>query len=90
MESTFVSIQALYDYKATKLSSARTFALTGDVTGTITSDLASGFSIATTIAANSVALGTDTTGNYTASVGVSGSGLSLTGVDGEGTAFTVN
>ena len=74
---------------ATKLSSARTFALTGDVTGTITSDLGSGVSISTTIAANSVSLGTDTTGNYAASVGVSGNGLSLTGVAGEGTDFTV-
>ena len=75
---------------ATKLSSSRTFALTGDVTGTITSDLTSGVSIATTIAANSVALGTDTTGNYAASVGVSGNGLTITGTAGEGTAFTVN
>ena len=75
---------------ATKLSSNRTFALTGDVTGTITSDLTSGFSIATTIAPNSVALGTDTTGNYAASVGVSGNGLTITGTAGEGTAFTVN
>lgn len=75
---------------ATKLSSSRTFALTGDVTGTITSDLTSGVSIATTIAANSVALGTDTTGNYAASVGVSGNGLTITGSAGEGTAFTVN
>lgn len=75
---------------ATKLSSNRTFALTGDVTGTITSDLTSGVSIATTIAANSVALGTDTTGNYAASVGVSGNGLTITGAAGEGTAFTVN
>ena len=75
---------------ATKLSTTRTFALTGDVTGTITSDLTSGFSIATTIAANSVALGTDTTGNYAASVGVSGNGLTITGTAGEGTAFTVS
>lgn len=34
---------------ATKLSSARTFALTGDVTGTISSDLTSGASIAASI-----------------------------------------
>ena len=76
--------------KATKLSTTRTFALTGDVTGTITSDLTSGFSIATTIAPNSVALGTDTTGNYAGSVGVSGNGLTITGSAGEGTAFIVN
>lgn len=35
-------------------SAGRTFALTGDVTGTVTSDLAQGFSITTTIAANAV------------------------------------
>ncbi len=74
---------------ATALSSSRSFALTGDVTGTITSDLSGGFSIATTIAANSVALGTDTTGNYAASIAVSGIGLSLTGAAGEGTAYTI-
>jgi len=74
---------------ATALSSSRTFALTGDVTGSITSDLSGGFSIATTIAANSVALGTDTTGNYAASIAVSGTGLSLTGAAGEGTAYTI-
>lgn len=49
-----------------------TVTLTGDVTGTANTtltDLASGtVSVATTIAANSVALGTDTTGNYVASV----------------------
>ena len=49
-----------------------TVTLTGDVTGTANTtltDLASGtISVATTIAANSVALGTDTTGNYVASV----------------------
>lgn len=49
-----------------------TVTLTGDVTGTgntTLTDLASGtISFATTIAANSVALGTDTTGNYVASI----------------------
>ena len=49
-----------------------TVTLTGDVTGTANTtltDLASGtVSVATTIAANSVALGTDTTGNYVADV----------------------
>lgn len=75
---------------ATKLSSVRTFALTGDITGTTTSDLTSGFSISTTIAPNSVALGINTIGNYAASVGVSGNGLTITGTAGEGTTFTVN
>jgi len=39
---------------ATKLSSSRTFALTGDVTGSVSSDLTSGASISTAIAAGSI------------------------------------
>lgn len=69
-----------------------TVTLTGDVTGsgaaTLT-DLASGTaSISTTIAANSVALGNDTTGNYVASIT---NGSFLTGGDGgsEGAALTL-
>jgi hypothetical protein len=66
--------------------------LTGDVTGsgnvTLT-DLASGtINISTTVAANSVALGTDTTGDYVAGVSVSGVGLSATGT-GEGASVVV-
>jgi hypothetical protein len=54
---------------ATKWATARTITLTGDVTG-VSGDFdgSSNLSFATTIAANSVALGTDTTGNYVASV----------------------
>ena len=44
------------------------FELTGDVTGTATQTAKGNVSISTTIAANSVALGTDTTGNYVATV----------------------
>jgi hypothetical protein len=46
--------------------------------------------VALTIGANSVALGTDTTGNYAASVATSGSGISTIGAAGEGTAFTID
>lgn len=69
-----------------------TVTLTGDVTGTANTtltDLASGtVTVSTTIAANSVALGTDTTGDYVASVAVSGVGLSVTG-SGENAAYTI-
>ena len=63
---------------ATALATGRTISLTGDVTGTSGSFDGSGnVSISATIAANSVALGTDTTGNYvatiTAGTGISGS-----------------
>ena len=60
-----------------------TVSLSGDVSGsgnvTLT-DLASGtISVATTIQPNSVALGTDTTGNYVATVASSGSTITVTG-----------
>lgn len=64
-----------------------TVTLTGDVTGSANAtltDLASGtVSVATTIAANSVALGTDTTGNYVADV-TAGSYVLKSGTAGEG------
>ena len=61
--------------------------LTGDVTGTGTiTDLAN-VSFATTIAANSVALGTDTTGDYVASL-VAGTAISV-GAAGEGATPTI-
>ena len=54
---------------ATALATGRTISLTGDVTGTSGSfDGTGNVSIAATIAANSVALGTDTTGNYVATI----------------------
>ncbi len=58
---------------------------TGDVTGTLNSSGAT----ALTIAANSVALGTDTTGNYVADV-AAGTGLSVSGTPGEGWTPTVS
>jgi hypothetical protein len=66
---------------ATALATGRTISLTGDVTGTSGSfDGTGNVSIAATIAANSVALGTDTTGNYVATIatgaGLDGSGSS--------------
>ena len=74
---------------ATKWATGRTITLTGDVTGTSGSFDGSGnLSFATTIAADSVALGTDTTGNYVASIT---NGSYITGGDGgsEGAALTL-
>lgn len=66
---------------ATKLNSSRTFALTGDVTGSVSSDLTSGASVATT---------------YTATVPVAKGGTGLTGTPsngqvpiGNGTGYTL-
>ena len=74
---------------ATALATARTIALSGDVTGSVTFDGSANVSITATIASDSVLLGTDTVGNYVASVGVTaGTGLSVTGT-GEGAAVTL-
>ena len=66
------------------------------MTGSVSFDGSANVTIAATIAANSVALGTDTTGNYVASVaaGTAGaqsgtSGLTISGAAGEGTDVTI-
>ena len=59
---------------AAALTTARNIALSGDVTGNTNFDGSGNVSITTTIAANSVALGTDTTGNYVATI-ATGAGL---------------
>jgi cytoskeletal protein CcmA (bactofilin family) len=73
---------------AAALTTARTIALTGDVTGTVSFDGSASASMATTIAANSVALGTDTTGNYIASVSGTANEIEVSG-SGEGATVTV-
>ena len=65
-----------------------TISLTGDVTGSATMTNLGNVSIAATVAANSVALGTDTTGNYVAGVSA-GTGVSVSG-SGEGATSTVS
>jgi len=72
---------------AARLSSTATVTLTGDVTGTANFS-ANTASISATIAANSVALGTDTTGNYVQQGATSGNGISGS-VNSEGGTFTV-
>ena len=74
---------------ATKWTTPRNIALTGDVTGNINIDGSANVSIATTIAANSVALGTDTTGNYVAG-NTAGTGITVTGTAGEGWSPTIS
>ena len=73
---------------AATLTTARAIALSGDVVGTANFDGSAGISISTTIQADSVALGTDTTGNYVATGAVSGVGLSGSSSS-EGGTFTV-
>jgi hypothetical protein len=73
---------------ATTNTADPTITLTGDVTGSGTMTNLGSVSFATTIAANSVALGTDTTGNYVGAGAVSGTGLSGA-LSAEGGTFTV-
>lgn len=74
---------------ATKLTTARTISLTGDVTGSVSFDGSGNAAITTTIAADSVALGTDTTGNYVASVATTAP-LAGGAIGSEGGALTLS
>ena len=65
------------------------FALTGDVTGTATQTAKGNVSIATTIAANSVALGTDTTGNYVSTVSGTSNEIEVSGSGSETATVTI-
>ena len=78
------------DYSRTsgKWSTARTLTLSGDVSGSASIDGSGNVSLTTTIGANTVILGTDTTGNYVASL-VAGTGITLTNNTGEGATPTV-
>jgi len=74
---------------ATALATARNITLSGDVTGTASFDGTGDASITATIAADSVALGTDTTGNYAAAVTGTANEIEVSGSAGEGTTFQV-
>lgn len=68
-------------------NAASTVTLEGDVTGT--ANVSNGtITISTSIAANSVALGTDTTGNYVSDI-TAGTGVTVTHTPGEGSSPTV-
>lgn len=74
---------------AGKLTSAVNISLSGDVSGSVSFDGSNNVNIATIIGANSVTLGTDTTGNYVAGL-TQGTGISVTGSVGEGWSPTVS
>ena len=73
---------------ATVWETARTLTLAGDVTGSVSINGSADITLTATVAANSVALGTDTTGNYVKKGATSGNGISGS-VDSEGGTFTV-
>ena len=74
---------------ATALATARAIALSGDVVGTANFDGSAGISISTTIQANSVALGTDTTGNYVATIAGTTNEIEVSGSGSETASVTV-
>ena len=88
------TIDAFIDWSdvANKPDPVVTVTLTGDVAGTASAtltDLASGtITITTAVQANSVALGTDTTGAYVQSL-TGGTGVTVTGGTGEGSTPSV-
>ena len=75
---------------ATRLATARNFSLTGDVTSdTVTFDGSGNLQLTTSMANNSVDLGTHTTGNYVNDV-TAGNGISVTHTPAEGSSPTVS
>ena len=73
---------------AASLTTARTIALSGDVSGSASFDGSASVEIIATIQPDSVALGSDTTGNYVSQVTGSGAGISVTG-SGESASVTI-
>ena len=75
---------------ATALATARSIALSGDVTASgVNFDGTGDITLSTTIAANSVALGTDTTGNYVATVAGTTNEIEVSGSGSETAAVTI-
>ena len=73
---------------ANALTTARSIALGGDLSGSANFDGSAGITINATIQPNSVALGTDTTGNYVATV-AAGTGITVTGSGVENAGITI-
>jgi len=69
-------------------TTARTITLDGDLTGSVSIDGSANATLTATIAANSVALGTDTTGSYVSSL-VAGTGVTLSNNTGETATPTI-
>ena len=74
---------------ATKLLNARSITLLGDVAGSVAFDGSADVQITTTVQPNSVALGTDTTGNYVATIASENGGLIVSNSGTETAAVTV-
>lgn len=75
---------------AATLTTARAIEISGDVTGTANFNGSAAINISTTIAANSVALGTDTTGDYIATLTGTANQITVTGAGTEGRTPTLS
>jgi hypothetical protein len=77
--------------QSTKLQNLRTFEITGDIVGAaVTFDGTQNVSIAATIQPNSVALGSDTTGDYVQSISGTSNQISVSATSGEGSTPTLS
>ena len=74
---------------ATTLATARTISLGGDLSGSASFNGSQDITINATVGANSVALGTDTTGDYVAGA-TAGTGINVSGSGGEGSTLTIS
>jgi hypothetical protein len=74
---------------ATTLETSRTISLGGSLSGSASFNGGSDITITADIVADSVALGTDTTGDYVAGASASGAGISVSGSGGEGSTLTI-
>jgi cytoskeletal protein CcmA (bactofilin family) len=74
---------------ASELATARTISLGGSLSGSVSFDGSQNVTLTADIVADSVALGTDTTGDYVAGASASGAGISVTGSGGEGSTITI-
>ena len=75
---------------ASTLETARTISLGGSLSGSVSFDGSQDVTITADIVADSVALGTDTTGDYVAGASASGAGISVTGSGGEGSSLVIS
>lgn len=74
---------------AGRWTTARTITLGGDLSGNVSIDGSANVTLTATIAANSVALGTDTTGNYVATIAGTANQVTVTGSGSESATVTL-
>lgn len=89
---THSGIAATYDDANSKVNlnvDDFTITLGGDLTGSATITNLANATLTATIAANSVALGTDTTGDYVAGISGTTNEITVTGSGGEGSSITI-